>query len=246
VVRVVGRVGISESDLRRLLELVDPARHGESGEFVPDSFLRDLPAVLGCDWATFHVMDPYRWEGSVQELVEDPLDKIPEVDELGRAAFWEAFCYPQRSGDFVSVTRSTDRLPGVGRGPCFDAYLEARGDTPGLAALVPLPPVGQVDRRLLLCRGDGSDFTDRDIDLLTLLRPHVVAMHQGHQAARSGVPRLTSRQRAILQQVAVGRTNRQVAHALVISEGTVRKHLENIYERLEVNSRTEALAKAMH
>jgi DNA-binding NarL/FixJ family response regulator len=40
----------------------------------------------------------------------------------------------------------------------------------------------------------------------------------------------------------MGHTNRQIARDLGVSEGTVRKHLENIYRRLEVQSRTEAIA----
>jgi DNA-binding NarL/FixJ family response regulator len=46
-----------------------------------------------------------------------------------------------------------------------------------------------------------------------------------------------------MRRVALGHTNRQVARDLGLAEGTVRKHLENIYARLEVNSRTEALAR---
>ncbi len=47
----------------------------------------------------------------------------------------------------------------------------------------------------------------------------------------------------LLRRVATGDTNRQVARDLGVSEGTVSKHLENIYARLEVHSRTEALAR---
>ena len=54
----------------------------------------------------------------------------------------------------------------------------------------------------------------------------------------------TSRQVQLLRRVAQGDTNRQVARDLGLSEGTVRKHLENIYARLEVHSRTEAVARA--
>jgi DNA-binding CsgD family transcriptional regulator len=247
VVRVIERIGISESDLHRLLDLVDPARCGESGEFVPESLLRDLPAAFGCDDATYQVCDPYTpGVGSVQALVDDPTDDDPEITTLGRAAFWEAFCYPQVTGDFVTVVRSTDGFAGIGRGQRWAAYHEAcGGGPPSLAAAVPLPPDGSVDHRLLLWRDDGSDFTDRDVALLALLRPHLVVLHELHQSARDGRPQLTPRQWEVLRLVAAGRTNIQIAHALVLSEATVRKHLENIYERLEVNSRTEALAKAM-
>jgi DNA-binding NarL/FixJ family response regulator len=44
--------------------------------------------------------------------------------------------------------------------------------------------------------------------------------------------------------VAAGRTNTQIARHLGISEGTMRTHLENIYEKLRVCSRTAAVTRA--
>ena len=55
---------------------------------------------------------------------------------------------------------------------------------------------------------------------------------------------LTDRQREVLRLVRLGMANKQVARALGISSGTVRKHLEHAYERLGVQSRTEALRVA--
>lgn len=55
---------------------------------------------------------------------------------------------------------------------------------------------------------------------------------------------LTARQQEILQCVESGNTNRQIARRLHVSEATVGKHLENIYQRLDVNSRTAAVARS--
>ena len=55
---------------------------------------------------------------------------------------------------------------------------------------------------------------------------------------------MSRRQVELLRRLARGDTNRQVARDLGVSEGTVRKHLENIYARLDAHSRTEALARA--
>jgi DNA-binding CsgD family transcriptional regulator len=56
--------------------------------------------------------------------------------------------------------------------------------------------------------------------------------------------RLSPRQREILELVAAGKTNAEIAGLLWISPGTVRKHLENAYERLGVHTRTGAVAAA--
>jgi DNA-binding CsgD family transcriptional regulator len=57
---------------------------------------------------------------------------------------------------------------------------------------------------------------------------------------------LTDRQVQVLRQLARGQSNTEIAHALHLSPATVRKHLENIYARLGVRSRTEAVAIALH
>ena len=61
---------------------------------------------------------------------------------------------------------------------------------------------------------------------------------------RCPVPDLTPRQWELMRLIAAGRTNIQIARHLGLSEGTVRTHLENIYERLGVTSRTAAVTRA--
>jgi DNA-binding NarL/FixJ family response regulator len=54
------------------------------------------------------------------------------------------------------------------------------------------------------------------------------------------VPRLTARELEILRQVAQGRGNREIATKLFISENTVRNHIRNILDKLQMHSRMEA------
>jgi DNA-binding NarL/FixJ family response regulator len=59
---------------------------------------------------------------------------------------------------------------------------------------------------------------------------------------RQAQPRLTPREREILDLVAQGETNAQIAASLWLSVGTVRRHLENIFAKLGVHTRTAAAA----
>ena len=98
--------------------------------------------------------------------------------------------------------------------------------------------------RLLFWRGPGPDFSERDRDLLTVLRPHLYQAYLDAERRRHPTPELTPRHWELLRLVAVGRTNAQIARRLGLSEATVRKHLENIYGRLQVSSRTAAVTRA--
>ncbi len=56
---------------------------------------------------------------------------------------------------------------------------------------------------------------------------------------------LSARQLEILLLAARGLSNRQIAARLHIAEGTVKRHLANIYNKMEVGSRSEAMRKAL-
>jgi DNA-binding NarL/FixJ family response regulator len=63
-------------------------------------------------------------------------------------------------------------------------------------------------------------------------------------AARAAGIALTTRERDVLQWVAAGLSDAQVAEKLVISVRTVNAHLQSIYNKLGVNSRTAAVRVA--
>ena len=96
----------------------------------------------------------------------------------------------------------------------------------------------------------GRDFSDRDRACLEAIRPHLGNLYrltratQGPRAAW-GVPgQLTAREREVLEWLSGGKTDRDIADILGISPRTVHKHLQRIYEKLGVETRTAAVARA--
>jgi len=64
-------------------------------------------------------------------------------------------------------------------------------------------------------------------------------------AARVTVPELTDREREVLEYLAEGKSNKQIAKALGIADGTVKVHVANILEKLGAQGRSEAVAIAV-
>ncbi|HEX8100278.1 MAG TPA: response regulator transcription factor [Actinomycetota bacterium] len=56
--------------------------------------------------------------------------------------------------------------------------------------------------------------------------------------------RISPRERDVLQVLAAGRTNREIAETLSISPETVKAHLDHVYEKLGTSDRTSAVAEA--
>jgi DNA-binding NarL/FixJ family response regulator len=71
-----------------------------------------------------------------------------------------------------------------------------------------------------------------------IARQLVNSFQQPDSAAKAS---LTSREREIIDLLATGKMYKQVAENLNVSLDTVRTHIRHIYEKLQVNSRTEAL-----
>lgn len=63
-------------------------------------------------------------------------------------------------------------------------------------------------------------------------------------AASQAFPELTSREVEVLELIAQGRNNREIAGNLVISQKTVRNYISNIFNKLQVADRAEAIIRA--
>jgi hypothetical protein len=224
----------SGRDLRTLAGIVSedradlPANGG-----LPESLLADLVSQIRCDEICFRGFDSVREKTWFMQGIPAPPDVASEAFQAVERAYWphywacQRFSYPDRTGDLRSVTKiadfysarqwhSTGMYSDVHRPQGLEHDLQLWLPGSGGRTAGPGRTV-----RLHFWRGPGSDFSERDRALLVLLRPH---LHQAYLAA--------------------GHTNAQIARRLGISEGTVGTHLENIYGRLHVSSRTAAVTRA--
>lgn len=91
------------------------------------------------------------------------------------------------------------------------------------------------DAIVSVARGDTVFSTDLHDGLAKQIRAH-------HNDQR---PTLSPRERQILSLTAEGRSSPEIARLLFLSTSTVKTHLQNIYEKLDVSDRAAAVAKAL-
>ncbi len=237
---------VQESDLRVLLDVVADHPDSPADQPLPDVVLERVAALISCDNVSFTDFDAVR--GHLYADQDYFLDaKATGVDEEAFLRhYWDCVpcSYPDRSGDRRSVLRISDHLTtrqwhGTGM---YQDYFHPLGFEHEIMLCLPAP-VGR-NRRLILFRGPGRDFDDRDRLLLTLLRPHLKELYQQRERARDALPDLTPRQWELLRLIAAGQSTIDIAGQLFVSVSTVRKHLENVFIRLNVTSRTAAVARA--
>jgi DNA-binding NarL/FixJ family response regulator len=91
--------------------------------------------------------------------------------------------------------------------------------------------------------------TARDALVETVRRVHAGETYLPPQLAAKLAERvsgqaLSPREIEVLQRMAVGKSNKEIGTELFISEGTVKTHIKSIFSKLDVVSRTEAVATA--
>jgi two-component system response regulator DevR len=75
--------------------------------------------------------------------------------------------------------------------------------------------------------------------------PDVVGALVAHDRRRSSQPPLTGRELEVLRLLVAGHSNREIGEALYLSPDTVKTHLGNVYRKLGVEGRTQAVVQAM-
>jgi DNA-binding CsgD family transcriptional regulator len=258
--RIFGVVtALRRSDLKQTLEFLEEAAGSTALEPFPRPVLASLRRLIPSAAAAWHEWsvaggryrcelsssDPDRtlrvWEAYPHHRHEDPLAggapgagappkhlvgrPVKLSDVVGRRAF-------RRTGLYADVCRPLD-VDDV-----MKLFLPARN---GVACSLVL------DR-------SGRDFSERDRAVLHRLQPFLVHLVECARARRldATIPRrcddgwegvLTRREREVLALVAEGRSNREIARVLWVSPATVRTHLEHVYAKLGVHSRTAAAGR---
>lgn len=135
----------------------------------------------------------------------------------------------------------------------LDATIKIREKTPQARILVLTTYRGDVQAvRALKAGARGYLLKSSLIDeLLTAIR----SVHAGHRYIPADIAQeiayhaaedlLSAREVAILELVAEGKANKTIAWELKLSEETIKAHLKNIYSKLSVSDRTQAVTTAL-
>lgn len=235
---------LSDADYRQVLEVVGEAVAVDGRSPFPAPVLDALRRLVPCDVVAFHeqpngarkrVVWTGEPRGPVTRSVREAQKRFSNQDPLtptDSARKYSDF-FSQRSFHRLGLYQEVARPLGVE--DMIRLWLDSRGA--GAA-------------RFEFDRPDWG-FCERDRVVLELLRPHLKqfwlnALRRRRPAttAAEGAALLTEREREVLELVAEGRKNAEISRLLWISPGTVRKHLEHAYEKLEVHTRTAAVAAA--
>jgi DNA-binding CsgD family transcriptional regulator len=226
----------------------------------PPQVLAGLRQVVRCDAVSYR-------EWSPQEQLESWL-AADEPEAIRRV--WRAYLQVRHDDPLRGGAWDGGPLPDrerVGRALAISDFINDREfRRGGLHAEICKPlgvravmkvflPTGGATGASLIFDTTRSRFTDSDRLAVQRLIPHLVQLRRNAHArkaylalldstasARTRLQRLTARERVVLARVAAGETNAMIAQGLFISPGTVRKHLEHIFDKLEVRTRTQAAA----
>jgi DNA-binding NarL/FixJ family response regulator len=151
--------------------------------------------------------------------------RMPESDGLVALHGLRESANPAKVLVITSFTDPSAVLPAVRAGAAGYVYKDV--DPPALAAAVRAVHAGHVllhpDVANLLASGEAAPARPADV-----------------------AARLTPREREVLAEIGRGRSNREIARALTVSEKTVKTHVSAVLAKLGVPDRTQAALYAVH
>ena len=236
VTRIDGR------DAASLLELVHDGAHDTGLDPFPPAVLLGLARLIPSDACVGYQEADVSGDFRVVELLEViGTPASPKAEAAFHTHGWQNPLHCRLHAgeekvlclsDFITRQQKTNLAYN-------DLVWKQHGIDDAMRVWLPAPP-GRA--RSVYLERTGKNYTDRERALLQLLRPHLARMRFNAESRRRVDPSLglTPREAEVLGWVARGKTNAQIAALLFISPLTVRKHLENIFEKLGVRTRTAA------
>jgi DNA-binding response OmpR family regulator len=124
----------------------------------------------------------------------------------------------------------------------FTVYARLREKPVALdCPIIFLTAAADIDSRLHGFEQGAVDYVVKPFHMKELIARVKVHLHES-EPLKSDVPSpLTEREREVVKLLASGKTYKQVAHALRVSQSTIRNHLHNVYHKLEVVDRAQAV-----
>ncbi len=93
-------------------------------------------------------------------------------------------------------------------------------------------------------KSSGNEVMQNALRLVLSGGLYLPAQWAGLSRTNNNGETLTLRQQEIMEQLAIGKTNKEIARIFSISDKTVKAHLSDIFKRLEVGNRTQAVHQA--
>ncbi len=247
---------LTQTEWEKLNELVVTINNIRDSSAMRTAFLQKLMTLIDFDFSEFDI--GINKNASMPQLVD------PVMVSKFSKKFEEEFIYQYENVyaplDYVNwvfmsreslVYRESDLLNREARmqSPFYINYLKVF-DLVYIAGIV-LVGSGLFHGAITLYKSEKhGDFTDRDIYILKQLLPHLHARFEA-DAARirknekslsymlKNQFNLTNREIEIMGYIYLGCTNAQIGEKAGITENTVKKHVYNIYEKLDLENRTQ-------
>lgn len=198
--------------------------------------------------------DDQVWHIAAQPRVQLLEDLFPDLHHLLPSHPLFSRVVLRRSEEPMRTTDSVDYMRQYYRTPVFNEYYRHVDLTHQLILGLPLAGLGWVACTLHRIR---HDFSETDRYLLGLLGPHLQAAarhaqllttlrtHQPVEAPTMSAEGLTPRETQVLAALTQGLADKEISQRCGISVRTVQNHLQNIYSKLGVTSRTAALTRML-
>jgi DNA-binding CsgD family transcriptional regulator len=250
------QIHISAADLREALDVLNTIGAAcAGGACFAREGVRNLPGLVASEITTLSVCD---LDSGHRSVVSDRPGAISrrEIEVFDRYFYEHPLVRDHGRNPRAVTRRINDLVPAseFERTPLFnDYYRPIRIDH---AMAMPI----HVDRKLLVSfvfNRSKCGFSDRDRACLEVIRPHLGHLYRLTRALEDArkppapdrtapdLP-LTEREREVLHWLAGGKTDRDISEILGISPRTVHKHLQRIYEKLGVETRTAAVMRVLN